>query len=180
MRNKGFLPGFATLGHGDTDAFSSCSKKEHDNTGPQHPKQGCSPMLGSTCANPQPILQESEAGDEPCQSPKGAVRAFKSTQRVGTVWCCGRRRQRVTLPAWGAGEQRAEGRMRSPAGWKKRELLPPWEYPPEAFSFPFGKDERNTVHLLCRRVPVPPQPSFPSPSARPPESELLLARGVSK
>lgn len=80
---------------------------------------------------------------------------------MGTVSRCG--------PAsLGAGEQHAEGRMRPPAGWKKRELLPPWEYPPEAFPFPFGKDERNTVHLLCRRVPVPPQPS-----PQPPESGEL-------
>lgn len=99
---------------------------------------------------------ESTAGGEPCQSPKGAVRTFKPTQRGGTLWWCGQNQQHVTLPAWEAREQRAEGRMRSPAGWKKRELLPPWEYSPEAFSFPFGKDKRNTVHLLCWRVPFLP------------------------
>lgn len=169
-RNKGFLPGL------------SCSANEDDSTGAgsQHPKEMFSPVLGSTCAHPQPILQEPAAGDVPRHSPKGALRTFKPTQRVGAVCCCGRRRQRVTPLAWGAGEQRAEGRKRSPAGWKKRELLPPWEYPPEAFSLPFGKDERNTVHLLCRRVPVPPQPSSPSPSARPPDSKEPLARGVNK
>lgn len=88
---------------------------------------------------------------------------------MGTVSRCG--------PAsLGAGEQHAEGRMRPPAGWKKRELLPPWEYPPEAFPFPFGKDERNTVHLLCRRVPVPPQPS-PQP---PESSELRRGRSANQ
>lgn len=86
---------------------------------------------------------------------RGAMRTFKPTQRVSTVCCCGRRWQHITPLAWGAREQRTEGRICSPAGWKKRELLPPWEYPPEAFSFPFGKDEKNTVHLLCRRVPIP-------------------------
>lgn len=92
---------------------------------------------------------EPAVGDEPCQSPKGAVRTFKPTQRGGTLWWCGQNQQHITPLAWQARGQRAEGRMRSPAGWKKRELLPPWEYPPEAFSFPFGKDKRNTVHLLC-------------------------------
>lgn len=83
------------------------------------------------------------------KAPKGAVRTFKPTQCEGTLWWCGQNQQPMALLAWEAREQRAEGRMQSPAGWKKRELLPPWEYPPEAFSFPFGKDKRNTVHLLC-------------------------------
>lgn len=123
------------------------------------------PKAGMYSCPAHPI--ESTAGDEPCQSPKGAVRTFKPTQRGGTLWWCGQNQQHVTPLAWEAREQRAEGRMRSPAGWKKRELLPPWEYSPEAFSFPFGKDKRNTVHLLYWRVPIPPQPSSPSPASLP-------------
>lgn len=166
LRNKGFLPGL------------SCSEEEDDSTGqgPSTRRRCAHPCWGAHVLVPSP----SHKSDEPRHSPRGAVRTFKPTQQVGAVCCCGRRRQRVAPLAWGAGEQRAEGRTRFPAGWKKRELLPSWEYPPEAFSFPFGKDERDTVHLLCRRVPVSPQPSSPSPSARPPESKEPLARGVNK
>ncbi|TRZ25592.1 hypothetical protein HGM15179_001651 [Zosterops borbonicus] len=32
MRNKGFVPGFATFGHRDIDAFFSCSENEDDHT----------------------------------------------------------------------------------------------------------------------------------------------------
>lgn len=136
------------------------------------------PKAGTYSTPVHPI--ESALDEEHCQSPKGALGTFKPTQVGGTLWWCGQNQQRATPLAREAREHRAEGRMWSPAGWKKRELLPPWEYPPEAFSFPFGKDKRNTVHLLCWRVPIAPQPSSPSPSARPPESKEPLARRVNK
>lgn len=170
MRTKGFLPSL------------SCSENEDDSTGqgPSTQRRCAHPCWGADVFMPSPSYKSLQRVMSLVTASKGAVRTFKPTQHVGAACCRGRRRQRVTPLAWGAGVQRAEGRMHSPAGWKKRELLPPWEYPPEAFSFPFGKDERNTVHLLCGRVPVPPHPSSPSPSTQSPESKEPLARGVNK
>lgn len=60
-------------------------------------------------------------------------------------------------------------RLEASSRWVEEKGIPSSpECPPEAFSFPFGKDERNIIHLLCRT-------SLPSLSlfTRPPESSEL-------
>lgn len=49
MRNTGFLPGFATFGHRDVDAFLSCSENEDGSAGqgPSTQRRGAHGLIPS-------------------------------------------------------------------------------------------------------------------------------------